>query len=82
MSYVDAALLVLRTARRPMTVEEITERAIEKGLIAPKGKTPVATMRAALYVHVREVSDSPIHRQFTPGVGSRAANGVRWVYEK
>jgi len=35
MTYLEAALAVLKTSRRAMTTEEITEAAIRKGLIQP-----------------------------------------------
>jgi hypothetical protein len=49
MTYYKAAIEVLKAAKRPLTVREITNQAIEAGLITPHGKTPVATMSAALY---------------------------------
>jgi len=49
MTYYKAAIEVLKAAKRPLTVQEITDQAIEAGLIAPRGETPVATMSATLY---------------------------------
>jgi hypothetical protein len=49
MRYLDAAVEVLKEANRPLTVEEITAEALARGLIEPTGKTPVATMSAAIY---------------------------------
>ena len=49
MTYYKAAIEVLKAAKRPLTVREITNLAIEAGLITPRGKTPAATMSAALY---------------------------------
>jgi len=49
MSYYEAAVEVMRAAKRPLTVEEITEQALKAGLITPRGKTPVHTMSATLY---------------------------------
>jgi hypothetical protein len=49
MSYIEAALQILKASRRPLTTREITERALERGLVIPQGRTPHATMRAALY---------------------------------
>jgi hypothetical protein len=49
MKYYEAALQVLKSAPHPLSVEEITDQAIQKRLIAPTGKTPYATMRASLY---------------------------------
>jgi hypothetical protein len=49
MTYFGAALEILKSSRNPLTTREITERALERGLIAPRGKTPINTMAAALY---------------------------------
>jgi hypothetical protein len=49
MTYLEAALYVLRSAKCPLTTREITERAMKSGLISPRGKTPAATMSAVLY---------------------------------
>ena len=49
MTYRQAADAVLRTARRRLTMREITERALELGLGQPQGKRPEATKGAALY---------------------------------
>jgi hypothetical protein len=42
----------LKSSRKPLTDKEITERALERGLIVTHGKTPVATMAAELYKHL------------------------------
>jgi hypothetical protein len=49
MTFYEAALQVLRSSRRPLTTREITERALESGLIVSRGKTPEASMAAVLY---------------------------------
>lgn len=54
MTYLAAAIAVLKTTGRPMTVREITAAALKKGLIKPRGRTPEATMSAALYRYVRD----------------------------
>lgn len=57
MKYHEAAIEVLKAAKRPLTVQEVTDRAIERGLIAPSGKTPAATMAAVLYVRLQNHPD-------------------------
>jgi len=52
MTYLKAALTVLRESQRPLTSREIAERAMAEGLIVTSGKTPEATMSAALYTHI------------------------------
>ena len=54
MKYYEAALQTLRSAGHPLTTREITDQAIAQGLIAPVGKTPIATMKRVLYVRVRD----------------------------
>lgn len=57
MTYYEAALQVMRSAQRPLTTQEITDQAIARGLITPRGKTPNATMAAVLYLRVRNDSE-------------------------
>src|SRR5918912_657501 len=52
-SYVEAAVEVLRDARRPLTTREMTDEALRRGLIPTAGKTPQNSMSARLYVAVR-----------------------------
>ncbi|MCS6844126.1 MAG: restriction endonuclease [Caldilineales bacterium] len=49
MTYLDAAYTILKTAGQPLRYEEITERAVARGLISPQGPTPDATMASRLY---------------------------------
>ena len=74
MRYYDAAVAVLRKASRPMTSREITDSAIEQGLIAPSGRTPEATMSAALYTR-----EGPIRKVAEPGPTRAKRNSVRWT---
>jgi hypothetical protein len=76
-TYYGAAIQVLRSAQRPLTVREITARAIEKGLITPAGKTPSATMSAVLYVHARK--DAALTKIEEPGNGRARRGSVRWM---
>lgn len=49
MTYLDAAQEVLKKSGSPLRYEDITERALARGLIAPQGLTPEATMASRLY---------------------------------
>jgi hypothetical protein len=60
-------------------VAEITEIALRRGLVETRGKTPVATMRAALY---GAPSDAPIQRKSSPGRRRAKRGSVRWAYDK
>jgi hypothetical protein len=57
MTYYDAAIEVLRAAKRPLSTQEITNEAIKRGLIKPTGKTPESTMGARLYIQLRNNPD-------------------------
>jgi hypothetical protein len=69
MTYFEAALTVLRRARRPLTTREIVVLAIKGRLIEPEGKTPEATMSAELYQRVG--SDERLVKLGVPGASAR-----------
>jgi hypothetical protein len=77
MTYYEAALSVLRSARRPLRTHEITDLAMQRKLIAPAGKTPNATMSAALYK--RAGDDGELVKIETPGNGRAQRGSVRWT---
>jgi restriction system protein len=52
-TYKDAARQILAEAGTPLHAHEIARRALETGLVVTSGKTPEATMEAALCVAVR-----------------------------
>ena len=54
MTFLAAAEAILKSARRPLITREVTELALKRGLIAPTGKTPEATMSAVLDTAVRD----------------------------
>ena len=81
MTFLAAAEAVLKSATRPLTAREITELALKRGLIAPKGKTPEATMNAALYIAVRDNPKGSIRRVYRPGATRAARDSVRWVWK-
>lgn len=61
-----------------MSVNEITGAAIERGYLAPTGKTPIATMWARLYLACRDDPDCPIERLAEPGKARAVRGSVRW----
>jgi hypothetical protein len=80
MTYLEAAATVLKSAKRPLTTLELTEQAIERRLITPKGKTPSATMRAALYAALHDGRASGLIRQeYLPGPTRAMRNTVTWL---
>lgn len=78
--FLEAALAVLREAGEPLTADEITRRALAKGLIHTSGKTPEATMSARLYTLVQAEGDAaPIVRLAQPGRQRAVRGSVRWT---
>lgn len=77
ITYYDAALRVLQSADRPLSTHEITDLALEQGMILPVGKTPHATMSATLYTRVGK--DSEIVKIDVPGNGRAKRGSVRWA---
>jgi hypothetical protein len=77
MTFLEAAEQILRTSKGPLTASEITEEAIRRGLIVTRGKTPVASMSAALYT---APPDALVKRSFKRGPRRAARGSVRWSY--
>jgi hypothetical protein len=77
MTYYEAALQILKSSRKPMTSREITNRALERGLIVSRGKTPEATMGVVLN---RRLRDDSQHVKTEDRGPTRAKRGtVRWA---
>jgi hypothetical protein len=83
MSYYDAALQVLRSVQRPLTISEITDQAIERGLLTPRGKTPYDTMRARLYTAAHNDPESEVVKleepERKPGSKRPRLGSVYWT---
>jgi hypothetical protein len=80
MTYYQAALRVLEAARRPLSTREITTRAIQRKLIEPGGKTPHASMSAALY---KRLSNDPrLVKVAVQGTWRAQRGSVRWALRR
>jgi hypothetical protein len=77
MTYYEAALQILSSARHPLSTREITDRAVKRGLVVPRGATPQATMAAVLYSRLG--SDNRLVKIDTPGNGRAMRGSVRWA---
>jgi hypothetical protein len=77
MTHYEAALQVLKSARRPLTIREITQRAIERGLLTSRSKTPHASMSAALYTRLGK--DPRLVKLETPTKARALRGSVRWT---
>jgi hypothetical protein len=81
-TFLDAAVDVLARSNRPLTAEEIVEKAQERGILKSFGATPARTMSAALYVEVSENPRSRFVRVAKPGKIRAVRNTVRWTLKK
>ena len=61
MSGLDAAARVLKEAGKPMKVKAIAETMLAKGYWKTRGKTPAATLSAAIH---REIKDKGKEARF------------------
>ena len=77
MTFLEAAYQILKSSRRPLTTQEITKRALEQGLIDTSGKTPGATMSAALYRALR--TGNNLVKLDDPGLRRARRGSVRWT---
>lgn len=77
MTYLEAAITVLRSSPRPLTMPEIAERMLSEGLVITTGRTPVATLSATLY---RSLGKHPqLRREAEPGHQRPKRGSVRWT---
>lgn len=71
----DAAARVLAEAGGPLHYREITRRAVECGLWKPGGKTPQATLNAAISAHIKHKGRASRFRRVGRGEFALAASG-------
>jgi hypothetical protein len=76
VTFWQAAEKVLTNRNQPMTAREIFERAVDRGLIDTRGKTPLATLEAMLYMHSKR--DPRLERVFEQGATRAKRGSVRW----
>ena len=78
MRFIDAAVAVLGEADGPPSAVEITDRAVSRGLVRPKGRTPEASMSAELYLEARRPS-ARVAKVVNSGRIRAVRGSVRWV---
>lgn len=57
LSYKELTLEILKQSDRPLSVNEIWQKALEQGLdkkLSSIGQTPIATLGARIYVDIKE----------------------------
>jgi len=81
MTYFEAALLVLRASRSPLSTNEILKRIQRQNLVPMTGQSPKATLSATLYRHLGKHPELRCER--VTGTHQRAVRGtVRWSLER
>ena len=68
MTFVEAAAEVLRLAGKPLHYKEITDIAVEKGLLSHVGKSPEVTMGARLAALLKKDDPETLLIRVRPGV--------------
>jgi HB1, ASXL, restriction endonuclease HTH domain len=71
MNFADAAEQVLRESGEPLSVTDITQRALEHGLINPRSDTPVTYVRAAIRkdnLRRENLGERPRFKLTAPGI--------------
>jgi restriction system protein len=76
MTVRDAAIQVLRATSKPLRADEITEKMISGGLWETTGKTPAATVAAALYSDIKKNGEDSPFRLVAPQTFSLKADYV------
>jgi hypothetical protein len=66
-TFFEAAQKVLKEKGMPLKVEEITNLAIERGMINTSGKTPAATMGARIYIDIKNKGNKSLFVKFGRG---------------
>ena len=82
MSFLKAAITVLKETGREMTATEVVRIALERGLVESSGRTPDATLTAQLYVHVRDHPQGPLRKIPEPGALRAKRESVIWAWRE
>ena len=82
VTFLEAALVVLADADRPLTSREVADRVVDRRVVATKGKTPDASISAALYLALRDNRAPGLERLFDAGQTRARRGSVRWRYRR
>jgi hypothetical protein len=77
VKFYEAAIKVLMSAQQPLTTRQITDLALERRLIKPRTKTPLASMARALYSQGR--NDPRLVKLEDRGTLRAKRDSVRWT---
>ena len=78
MTFIEAAIAVLSQSSRPLTSHEVTAIALERRLVTTSGRTPEASMSAALYTDLTR-PEPRVAKPSAPGPTRAARGSVRWA---
>src|SRR5215470_3055606 len=79
MTFLEAAIEVLRQAGRPLHVRELTERSIKLNLLSHLGRAPEATMQTRLSQEAKKGERAPIVQKGQGIFGLRRYDRVKTV---
>jgi len=79
MSFLQAALEVLRREGKPLTTGEIMAYILAEDLIHTSGRTPTSTLSAALYRETSLHPHGPLRRLAVAGETRAVRGSVRWL---
>lgn len=82
MTFLEAALLILREERRPLTSREVFDLAMAKGLLTTAGRTPERTLTSALYQAYAKRTPRMLQKLETRGEPRAARGTVRWQWHE
>jgi len=78
-SFKDIAYQILQEAGKPLHYREITDIALEKGLLRTDGKTPWATMNAQLAMDIKNNGDNSRFHRAEPGKYAVSVDGAQFA---
>lgn len=78
MTYLEAALQVLKASNQPLSTGELLDRMIRYKLVEVSGSTPQATLSASLYRALGR--EAHLERVSEPGSGRARRGSVHWAY--
>jgi hypothetical protein len=62
----EAAIVILKESKTPLHYKEITQRALDKGILKTDGKTPDASMNAQIITEINAKGNSATFIKFAP----------------
>ena len=70
------AYLILSESSSPLTAKQITEELLKRKLWSTTGKTPDATVGAAIYVNIKKLKDNALFKKVGKNLFTTASNSI------